>query len=364
MRGVLKNVLLVTIPTLVLLAIVLELVFRFVIPASRQPVVRFDPEYSLLRYDTDGPTRGVFSAGALAQLRGRWRVNNAGWISAIDYLPAGSRDKPLIAVIGDSYVDALQVNAGETLVDVLRRRVEGTCDVYGFGMSGAPLSHYLHMARYVRREFRPQVIVFIVVHNDFDESFTNVVRQPQFLQFSWSNDAWNEVLPVGYVPSRLRRLGTRSALVRYLWTNLHVDATAQRVLRRGPEARFAANIDLDRAAAHRSLVERGVPVIVQWMDRENRSSDLVFVMDAPKQDVYAHSVDSSEVLWLRDVLRGAASGVGAGFVDLTEPMRSEFEASGTTFSSPYDGHWNQAGHDMAAREIDRYLREAQLPCGN
>lgn len=46
----------------------------------------------------------------------------------------------------------------------------GKFDVYSFGISGAGLSEFLQISRYVRKYFDPEILVINVVDNDFDES--------------------------------------------------------------------------------------------------------------------------------------------------------------------------------------------------
>src|SRR4030095_4149666 len=44
-------------------------------------------------------------------------------------------------------------------------------EVYRFGISGAPLSPYLPMGEREAVRCRPDWVVILVVHNDFDESY-------------------------------------------------------------------------------------------------------------------------------------------------------------------------------------------------
>ena len=91
-----------------------------------------------------------------------------GWNYPIDYYPIN--DKKLIAVIGDSYIEAFQVDVDKNYPFLLREKLKNDYEVYAFGKSGAPLSQYLHISRYVNRHFDPDILIFNLVHNDFDES--------------------------------------------------------------------------------------------------------------------------------------------------------------------------------------------------
>lgn len=64
------------------------------------------------------------------------------------------------------------------------RRLGDRYEVYSFGFSGSPLSHYLQIARYVNHTVGPDVLVFSVVHNDFSESLCEGRDVPGVLCYS------------------------------------------------------------------------------------------------------------------------------------------------------------------------------------
>jgi len=66
----------------------LELVFRFVIPAADRPDNFFDSEYAMVKYDPEAGEEG-YSIGAMAGQQERWRINNHGWNDEQDYRPKG-----------------------------------------------------------------------------------------------------------------------------------------------------------------------------------------------------------------------------------------------------------------------------------
>src|SRR5438309_72885 len=115
-----KNLVFITLPSILFCIILLELLFRYIIPASETPYVYFDHNNQILRYDTEGKTEGIYTIGGLTQQRSRWRINNYGWNSKIDYVPYQIRQKPLIAIIGSSYVEAFQVNIEDNIAAILR----------------------------------------------------------------------------------------------------------------------------------------------------------------------------------------------------------------------------------------------------
>ena len=114
----LKNILIISLPTLLLSLLFLELFFRFIIPAAEAPTPYMDPEYQILRYNPDENTSGTFAYGKFSTHRFKWNINNEGWNAPYDYYPK-TENRQLIAVIGDSYIDARQVNYDESYPYVL-----------------------------------------------------------------------------------------------------------------------------------------------------------------------------------------------------------------------------------------------------
>ena len=82
-----------------------EVWLRTVTPASETPLSYQDTSSMIIRFDPTGPREGLYTVGRMARRGGQWRVNNAGWISAVDYAPAAERERPLIALFGDSYIE-------------------------------------------------------------------------------------------------------------------------------------------------------------------------------------------------------------------------------------------------------------------
>ena len=91
------------------------------------PIVHFEPNRQF-----------TYSQGWSLGLVQTRRTNNVGYVNDQDYLSTGPR--PLIAVIGDLYVEAMMVAHRDTLQGRLEDQLADKARVYSFGASGAPLS--------------------------------------------------------------------------------------------------------------------------------------------------------------------------------------------------------------------------------
>ena len=68
LKNALKNILLISIPTLLMLVLVLEfVVFRIFLPATEWPDYIFDTQHQILRINPEGPKQGLHTKGKWAK---------------------------------------------------------------------------------------------------------------------------------------------------------------------------------------------------------------------------------------------------------------------------------------------------------
>ena len=348
---VLKNLVFVTLPSILFCFVLCELFFRYVITACEAPYVYFDSFDQILRYDINDGKEGIYTIGKFAKGRAKWRINNYGWNSKIDYVPRLEKNKPLIAIIGDSYIEAFQVSVEDNIAAILQGLVKNEYDAYSFGMSGAPLSQYLQMSRYVNRHFGPEVIVFNIIHNDFDESIRDLNNKPYFLQIGYDSERFFELPIYPYKPNAIRRILGRSALIRYFYINLQITEIVTNLTNERRNSDFNANIDVNEAMGNCEIIKNSTFFLIRKIKEENPRKVLIFMIDAPRQDIYSGTIHNSNVLWLHRILEEACAQYNCHFIDLTVPFSKKFGETGVKFNSDYDYHWNELGHGLAARAL-------------
>ena len=327
-KKVFRNILIVTIPALLGLFLVLELFFRFIIPASDPPQAFFDEKELMYRFDTSEED-GLCTFGKFAQQKAHWRINNFGWNSPIDYVSKNKRKR--IAIIGDSYIEAFQVGCDKSYPSLLRNKIGNVFDVYSFGKSGAPLSQYLHISRYVNKYFNPDVFIFNVVQNDFAESILGLrSSRTYFLTLNVNNNSIEENKPVpNYSFSQYhfkKRLLKKSALFRYICFNLKIKQTIQSMNMKYKKKRnrFNANIDVYIVKKNRKKVLLATRYILNRIKVENPNKRIIFLIDAPRQDIYNNNIDSSSVIFLNKMLKKLCLEYNFKCLDLAEPMRRDY----------------------------------------
>ena len=357
MKSLVKKFLLLTLPMLLLL----EVFFRIGIPASSMPEAYFDEDYRLMRFTGSGE-EGLYTIGPLALQRGRWRVNNYGWNSTIDYDSEKHRER--IAVIGDSYIRAVEVDHDKCYPALLRGWLGDLVYVYSFGFAGAPLSQYLQMSRYVARVFDPDIFIFNVVHNDFAESILSLNQQDNYwLTVSITNDGVIENKPhADYTAARfnpkkmlVKRTINRSALFRYILQNLEWKKRIKSWLTSFIDETYNANIDIKQVRDHEPLIQLATRYVIGKLKEENPGRRVVVVMDGPRKDIHQKNLKQSNVLFLHDIMKQSCAEFGVEFLDLTMPMMDDFEKNGVWFNSDIEGHWNEYGHEFVGRKVLNYL---------
>jgi hypothetical protein len=63
-----------------------ERFFRFVLRAAEMPSGYYDSSERIAEFELEQGS-GVYAIGRFAKQWGRWRINNTGWNSDIDYAP-------------------------------------------------------------------------------------------------------------------------------------------------------------------------------------------------------------------------------------------------------------------------------------
>jgi hypothetical protein len=358
MKNFIKNFLLLTIPCLLFIFILLELVFRFVIPAANKPDLLFDRKDQIIHFDTSKNRQGVFTVGKFAQQRGRWSVNNFGWNSPVNYKQ--EKDGKLrIAVIGDSFIESLMVDNTKTFPSLLRDFSSDSWEVYPFGISGAPLSQYLHMSRYASRYFDPDIFVLNIVYNDFDESLSSFSGNPYFKKLHVdSSRRVTETSPVPYKLPFHQRLLKRSALVRYMYDNLKLRSVLREKLK-GTDTKnenINANVKVDPIAAKKDEIRLAVNYMFGKLRAENPGKRIILVMDGPRYDIYDNKLDRSNVVFLNQMIAKSAWDNQLEFLDLINVFAADYKVNKKEFNSKLDTHWDEYGHKVVADTLYRYIK--------
>lgn len=337
-------------------------IFRFILPGSDVPENDFAND--LVRYRPN--QTGVWRVRN--EIAAPYAINAQGWnAGAGDYVLERKPDTTRVAVIGDSFVEAMQVPHDRSVAEVLATELSRdgrSVEAYRFAISGAPLSQYLHMAEREAVRYRPDWIVVVLVHNDFDESLSTIAGRytSSFLHVRVRDGrVTEEVAPRPWRPGATEWV-RRTATARFFYYRWQVHPETIRSLflpaAHADDARFSANIDVQAVLSRMPDITVATDYLFGRLAAVARSSGarLLLAMDGDRQAVYANRESAPFAL---NVMAGEMARRHAiPFVDLQSAFAADWRVSHQRFEHVSDNHWNERGHAVAARAIAQAIRGA------
>ncbi len=335
---------------LALAALLLEVALRLVPTSDATFALDVDDANPYLRYPPDREVR--LSFGRFFEIVNTKRTNDLGFFADQDFVGGDGRRK--LALIGDSYVEAKQVANAEAVHARLQHHLGAALDVYGLGFSGSPLSQYLAYAELADATFAPELFVFVVIPNDYDESMLRYHFMPGHHYFT--DDG--ELVRVDAASSPLKRLLRHSATVRYLALNLKLydwlmlPAVAD-------DGSFVANMPRHVPAERLAFSQAAVDHFLAGLEARAGGRPVLLVFDAIREAIYAgqpvEDYADSFVYTMHHHLMAGAAAHGFHVLDLQPVLAADYAEDGQRFEFPIDSHWNARGHDVAARAIAERL---------
>lgn len=289
--------------------------------------------------------------------RVRLRYDAHGFRNATDLARAD------VVAIGDSFVEAVLLQQGETVSERLARGLGSP--VANLGQSGYGFRQELVVLRRFGLPLKPRVVIwFLFGGNDFRDvesyeqmraRFGELAEAPPFRQRSFTRSALfalsRATMPQRFSDQALRHLA---------------------YFRGADGARDA--VIFGQATEHPSehQWQVGVEALVEASDStRDAGAEFLLVYIPRKFEVYQGLLEIPEGSFVADwrdaklnerVAAWAASR-GIAFLDTTPPLRREAQAG----SHPYlldDVHWNARGHELAADAIGDWLRSRGLGSGS
>ena len=337
-------------PLLSILAVflVLEVVFALLpvrdfekrAPLDENPVFRYHPLQQF-----------TWSRGWNFEVVNQVRINNYGFVSDYDYIPDATT--PLTAVIGDSFVEARSVPYGESCAGRLADHMAPAGRVYSFGHEGAPLSQYLQYAQYAQETFRPHAMVFIIIANDFLESWLKYSSGAPFLQFEESDTGEPHLVQPFWEPKIWKEALKKSNLFKYIFWNLDFGVKYKMwKLGRTPldpnVLHQSASLRPDLAQASRRAIDHFFSLLPAMTGLA--PPQITFVVDAPRFALYSEEMedirDSHRVL-NRQYFMAVARRLGYETLDMFPVFSDHWNTNRARFDWwPKDIHWNALGHSL------------------
>lgn len=315
------------------------------------------------------------------------RINAAGSNDDREYSVEKTPGTYRVVVLGDSYVEALQVAPGESFSRVLEGRLNEECQVEGvrtfeilqFGVSGHGAPQYWQTWLSRAREFQPDlVLALITTGNDFRnavEELEGDSGRPYFVarngDFEWDMSFRDEspLNPELHVWARIRPwVLDASRTVAVAWESLRRIRDTVRAGSQPQDALMGDNTIYRPYEQLSSSWQQGYLATLAAIDAlesgtEDAGSEFLAVIGTNDPQVHPSASVRAQLAirlgvtdldgpsrWLTRELAKA----GVPYVDLVPELRAEAEATGIGMhGQPPDwgGHWNAVGHQVVAFEL-------------
>ncbi len=333
-----------------------EIVLRFLPVDTELPVEPPMADNPIQRYVANHPFTASLNWNMAHVVRGR--SNAQGFRADYDYEAADPR--PLVAVIGDSYIEAFLMPFAQSLTGRLQAAFGDRGRAYAFAQSGAPLSQYVAYARHACTVYRPARMVVSVGGNDFDESvFAHRRRNGIFHLYPRPEGGFEYKLTSLPAPGVFERVLRQSVLAVYLMRNVGI---TKLIAHMGfnlahTENRYVGQTEADSAPAR---IEEGHRVIDWFLGALPQAAcfttgDIVILVDAPRPEVYdAAALAATQTSYfgrMRSRIIAQAKARGFKVIDMEPHFVAAYAADRKRFEHPTDAHWNAHGHEVAAAAV-------------
>ena len=319
---------------------------------------------SVVRYQPN--TRAVFRHPDRS--RSEVTINRDGWNSTH---PAYYFQKPpgvlRVAVVGDSYVHGAFIDVDQGFPKQLQSVMNENgvrAEVYRFGMDGAPLSQYLHMLRNTVVDYRPDLVIIPLIHNDFDEIYRMIGSRYNSSFLKITRDVAGhaqEIAPRDFRPG-LADLLRNFRTFRYLYYETGAYLNLKKYVNRlfwGGNAEHRAEfissaIDIRNIKNEDENIRFYTRYVLSQFKAlsEQHQFKLLFVMDGVREAVYeGRAVADYEVGKLNVVAAELCRELNLPFIDLQNNFRDHFAKRAQRFEFPFDWHWNELGNKIVAGAI-------------
>jgi hypothetical protein len=342
--------------------LIFEIMLRFLPVAWSPPVVAPTPGDPIQRYAPN--TQFTWSLGWNFYFVNHGRSNAQGFLADYDYTAAATT--PLVAIAGDSYVEALRVPFAGTLTGRLQAMLGKSGRAYAFAQSGVPLTQYVAYAKHACAAYHPQRLIVVIVGNDFDESvYIHRRRDGIFHLYPQADGSFDYRLTPLPAPGLIERVLRHSAIALYLARNVGV-SNAIGWFRPNAANAQTGYVGHTAAVADPARIEEGQRVIAWFLNALPSAAcleprDIVLVVDAPRPQLYdpadLAAVQTSYFARMRSRLITEAKARGFEVVDMEPFFIRAYAADPKVFEYPKDGHWNSHGHEVAAAAIRQVLAD-------
>jgi len=267
------------------------------------------------------------------------------------FLSKELKNKKTVVVIGDSYVEAINLKNKDTFHGLLDKSFKDI-NFYPMGTSGSPLSQYIAYMTFSKKEFDPDVYIFVVISNDFDESWFEIKKTEGFHYF---NDQGDLEL-IEHEPRFLVKLLRHSAFVRYLILDLKI----VHQFRKYTKIKKKTNSNLiEKKDLNEELGIKAARLFLEKINEYSNDKEIIILVDGDRSSIYNNQVDRNlnyvANRWLKKITELTKDYPNFHLIDLQKVFLNNWQKNNLKFNSDNDYHWNEFGNKVVAESLKSKL---------
>ena len=290
------------------------------------------------------------------------KSNDLGYLSDNNYESNKDYDS-IVAVIGDSFVEATQVNNCDTFHGILTNKVK-KINFLPFAVSAAPLSQYLKFAEFAEDRVRPDKYIFTIIQNDFTESLLSNQSMEGFQYFLPDGN----LSVVNYQPSTLKKFLRNSSFLRYLHIDLKLTYRFALWFEKCIEgSKHYSNIydvqDSSKYKENQNNYDFVIDLFLKNIAIITKNKPVLFLVDGDRNNIYKNKKDRDlfclEQKYLSKFIDKVKEYPFFNTIDMHGVFYSDWQKNNTHFDFIYDQHWNEYGHSLIANTIyvDNFIQK-------
>jgi hypothetical protein len=334
----LKNLFL-TILTLVIIIIVLEIIFRILPTSDSEQTPKINKNNPYLHLVKN--KKLLISSGTFFDFKATKKTNNFGYFSDINYEVNGS-NKNLIT-IGSSLVTANQISNSLSYHGLINSKLPKGKSMYMLAGANAPQSQYLAYTKLALEKFNPYAFIIVIGNLDFRGSLIENSLPNSGYHYFFNNKNGSPLVLNEHNPSKIKVFLRNFATARYLFLNARVQninfLSKPKIPTQESESDNLENdILMSRFLSDLQIITKNTPtllVINNFGYLENNYLDIPTNIKQRKKNF---------ILMARQY--------NFETIDLNSVFLSDFKINKKRFEWINDkGHWNADGHRVVADAI-------------
>lgn len=294
-----------------------------------------------------------YSKGGLFQINTIKKTNNYGYTSNFDY----KINEADILVIGDSFVEAMEVNNNEAFHHILNEKLN--LNVYQLSHSSSNLSQYYKFAEFGVENFKPKIIIYNIVANDYTNQQAGKYNFDLKNKDIFLNENYNTEKKL------IHKILLKSGIMKYLYYNLQPHHKINYLLN-NKKKKFEGNISCEYTDEELKKYKKTFDLFLEYNQKfVDEGIDVVIMFDEIRSKIYQTNInncgfndqESGLAFKIKDYSVKKQKNKGIYTLDLGPYFVKAYKRDQVKFEFINDLHWNKYAHRIVSLSIIDFLKK-------